>query len=180
MTDTTIGQTLPCANTRLKVNERLTSGHSRRAILGGAGLALVAGTAAAAALVTDDGATAPEQARYPYNLPLVPFAINWLAEWTDAGGSVMPDLNGDDGVYWFGWPEYDLTPQWKKVQEENAGWSDERRDRNYSWGDASHHGKMRALLDLLGAVPEGTETVKALVADNRKLGWSASMQEARA
>lgn len=43
MTATAIGQTLPSANTCASINDRLTTGHSRRALIGGVGLATLTG-----------------------------------------------------------------------------------------------------------------------------------------
>lgn len=159
---------------------------TRRALLSAATatLAYAGGAAIAGAglVIATEARSEPvevEKAQDPQSLPLAPFVLTWLAQWSDAGGAVMPSHEGD-GTYWFGWPEYDLTAHWKKLQHDNAGWSDERRDRNYRWGDATYHGKMRALLDLLNAVPGAVDTAKALIASNRRLGWSVEMKEAHA
>jgi hypothetical protein len=115
----------------------------------------------------------------PAAMPLEPFARAWLSEWTEAGGAVMRD-RAPGNTFLFGWPEFDSTEIWSDIARANPDWSDEQMGRAYVSGQSSYHGKMRGLLALLKAVPGGADTVKALVAADRALGWSATMREARA
>lgn len=83
------------------------------------------------------------------------FAAAWLQHWTDAGGYVEIDSSGSAG---FGFPEYSESPSYVEASPDLPEFV---RSMNYTFSDGAHAGKMRALFNLLKAVPSGTDAVKA-------------------
>lgn len=77
------------------------------------------------------------------------FAMAWLEQWHAAGGSIQI---GVDGKAWYGWAPYrresdDGRPLHAHMQE---------------YKSAHYDGTMRALCDMLDAVPGGREAVRQI------------------
>jgi len=81
------------------------------------------------------------------------FAAAWLQIWTDEGGSVHVEK---DGRATMGFPEGPLAGTGGEADQPNE-WEAERA----RWLNGHHHGRMRALLDLLERMPGGAAAVKA-------------------
>lgn len=97
------------------------------------------------------------------------FAASWLQQWTDAGGGVQI---GADGKAGFWTPEYWCSPEFVEPAKDLP---DAVRDEQASFRRNSYHGKMRALLDLLDAVPCGTAAVKAHMRSHGLHAYSAAI-----
>lgn len=102
------------------------------------------------------------------------FALAWLKMWTSAGGSVTIGHDGAEG--WIGRPCFRFAPAGKRCDGllKQVGKQDwfrklpKREQVAHLNGTRSMHsnmyyGMMRGLEDLLDAIPEGAETIKALV-----------------
>jgi hypothetical protein len=103
------------------------------------------------------------------------FAIAWLSEWTSKGGSVTMALDDPERA-WIGQPTYRFSPVCKadehlrdQVREQDWFKSLSQKDQvrieqdNYRFNSTFFNGKMRALSELLNAVPGGAEAVKRIV-----------------
>ena len=83
------------------------------------------------------------------------FAAAWLQKWCEGGGSVQLD---DEGKALFGFPDYHSSPAFIEI----AGDLPEAvNDEKFTWRSGHYYGRMRALLDLLEVLPEGSNAVKA-------------------
>jgi hypothetical protein len=115
------------------------------------------------------------------------FARAWLRLFTHKGGDVLQD---DDGKFWLGQAEYWDSPQRQDddaelhAQPTFAGLSSvaaadvEKRHRAFC--DAAYVGAMRALVDMLDAMPGGRDAVKALVLLNPHAGRARQKHAAAA
>ncbi len=101
------------------------------------------------------------------------FARSWLAQWTGLSGSVTRDPR-DENKVWIGQPEYHCSPA--KVEDDArmtaGGLPEDQRDWQAGWLGAFYSGKMRALYEMLDAVPGGLVAVKALINADPSLGFN--------
>lgn len=82
------------------------------------------------------------------------FVAAWLQEWSEAGGSVHLDGNGNTTV---GYLEYSWSPSFV---EADASLPECIRNEQSTFRSAMYSGKMRSSLDLLEAVPFGRLALK--------------------
>lgn len=83
------------------------------------------------------------------------FAATWLQQWADAGGSVHLDASGKASL---GFPMYEDSPGYVEPAADQPEWL---RKNQRTFLDAHYHGKMRAMLAIIEALPCGYEALKA-------------------
>ena len=83
------------------------------------------------------------------------FAAAWLEKFCEIGGSVH--MGPDDKAH-FGWAEYICSRFYKEPSTELSE-ADQRRE--HAFRGADYNGRIRAPMDLLETLPQGTEAVKA-------------------
>ncbi|WP_156457616.1 hypothetical protein [Altererythrobacter sp. Root672] len=82
------------------------------------------------------------------------FAATWLQQWSEAGGSVQIDAAGRASI---GWPSYSHSPECVEVGHDLP---DTVRSNQRTFRSGMYDGKMRALLELIDAVPCGHDALK--------------------
>ena len=83
------------------------------------------------------------------------FAAAWLEKFCEIGGSVHM---GPDDKALFGWAEYSCS---RFYTEPSAELSEADQRREHAFRGADYNGRIRALMDLLETLPQGTVAVKA-------------------
>lgn len=101
-----------------------------------------------------DGAPQPRPIPESLEAGLDLFAAAWLQNWAESGGSVCVDAQGKAQL---GFPVYHDSPDYIAPVDDLPEWL---RRHNETFRDGLYHGKMRALLDLIQAVPCGCDALK--------------------